>query len=114
MMSLTYVSSSIGETERETIIFFPGRILIREYLRSLVVAVIVGRKCEWRVFRDSCVVSFFLFFFFLDYRFGKKLYLPFSFFLSFFFVYRCVRDYTIVFPERTFWGIFMKSCWGKI
>ena len=64
MMSLTYVSSSIGETERETIIFFPGRILIREYLRSLVVAVIVERKCEWKSFQGF-VCGFFLSFFFL-------------------------------------------------
>lgn len=41
------------------------------------------------------MVSFFLFFFFrLDYRFGKKLYLPFSFFFFFFFVNRRVRDYS--------------------
>ena len=113
MMRVTYVSSSIGETERETIIFFPGRMLTGEYLRSLAVAIIVGRKCEWKSFQGF-VCGFFLsfFFFFLDYRFGKKLYLPFSFFLFFFFVYR--RDYTIVFPERTFWGIFVKFCWGKI
>ena len=67
-MRVTYVYSSIGETERETIIFFPGRILTGEYLRSLVVAVIVERKCEWKSFQGF-VCGFFLSFFFFPFGF---------------------------------------------
>lgn len=61
-MRVTYVYSSIGETERETIIFFPGRILTGEYLRSLV----VERKCEWKSFQGF-VCGFFLSFFFFPF-----------------------------------------------
>ena len=79
------------------IIFFPRRIFWGIFTKSC------WGKIWWKNSRNSCVVSFF--FFFLNHRFGKYLFI--------FFLNRRLNA-NIFFLRYTSWGIFSKSYWEKM